>query len=76
MGIVDEVRKRRGSGAGSITSIVGHDQVYFFLVVKTRNLVIIAHDLAIPVEIQNPRPFAMARVEATGDGDIILDRHR
>jgi len=76
MGILNEIGECRGSGTGSITSIVGHDQVYFPLMVKRRNLVIIAYDLAIPVEIQNPRPFAMACVKSAGDGDIIPDRNR
>jgi hypothetical protein len=45
-------------------------------VVKRRNLVIIAYHLSIPVEVQNPRPFAMARVKAAEDGNIVPNRHR
>jgi hypothetical protein len=50
MGIMNEVGEGRGPTAGSITPVIGDDQVNFLLMIKRRDVIVITRHLAIPVE--------------------------
>jgi hypothetical protein len=39
--------------------------------IKGRDLIIIAHHLAVPVEKKDPWPFVLAQVETARDGDTV-----
>jgi hypothetical protein len=71
--ILNEIGEGRGSGTCSITPVVGHDQVHLPLVIKGRNLIIIAYHFTVPVKKKNPWPFALTHVKATSDGDTARD---
>jgi hypothetical protein len=43
--------------------------------VKGRDLIVIADHLAISMKKQNPRPFVMSHVKATGDGGPSHNSH-
>jgi hypothetical protein len=68
MRILNEIGEGRGSGTGSVTPVIGHDQIHLPLMIKEGNLIIIAHHFAIPVEKKNPWPFVLAPVETTRNG--------
>jgi hypothetical protein len=67
--ILNEIGEGGGSAAGSITPVIGYDQVHLALMIKGRDLVIIAHHLAVPVKKKDPGPFVLSHVETTRDSD-------
>ena len=76
MRILGEIGEGRGSSAGSITPVIGHDQVDPLLVIKRRDLVIIADHFTIPVEKKKPWPFVLARIKTTRDGNAVSNPNR
>jgi len=76
MCILNKIGEGRDPGAGPITPVIGHNEINFLLMVKGRDLVIIAHHLTIPVEKKNPWPFVMPDVEAAKDGYPISHQNR
>ena len=59
MAILNEVREGGNPAAGSITPVIGNDQVHFLLVIEGRDLIIIAHHFTVSVEEKDPGPFLM-----------------
>ena len=73
MRILDEIGEGRDSAAGSIAPVIGHDQVHLALMIKGRDLIVIAHHLTVPMKKKDPWPFVLAHVKATRDGYAVRD---
>jgi hypothetical protein len=76
MRILDEIGEGRGSSASAITPVIGHDQVHPLLMIKRRDLIIIADHFTIPVEKKKPWPFVLARIKTTRDGNAVSNPNR
>jgi hypothetical protein len=73
MRILNEIGEGRDSAAGSVTPVIGDDQVRPDLMIKGSDLIVIAHHLTVPVEKKNPWPFVVAHVKTTRDGYPVRD---
>jgi hypothetical protein len=69
--ILNEVRERGNAAAGSVTPVIGNDQVQSLLVIERSDFIIITHHFAIAVEEKDPGPFLMALVKSAGDGSLV-----
>ena len=71
MAILNEVRERGSAATGSITPVIGNDQVQFLLVIERSDLIVITHHFTIAVEEKDPGPFLMTQVKSAGDGSLV-----
>jgi hypothetical protein len=74
MAIVNETREGWNSTAGSITSVISNDEVEVPLMIKGRDLIIVAHHFTISVEKQDPRPLMMAHVKSARDRGLVCNK--